>query len=116
MLPVSPSKKGTRLRSVIHTRGPMHLKPTTDNTIVLKSPREIAIMREAAKFVAATIRVLEEAAHPGVTTRDLDQVAASMFKAAVAESTARDYFGYPDHICVSVNDEVVHGIPGPRKL
>ena len=94
----------------------MHLKPTTDNTIVLKSPREIAIMREAGKIVAATIRSLEDRAQPGVTTRDLDEVAASMFKSAGAESTALGYFGYPGHICVSVNDEVVHGIPGPRKL
>ena len=98
------------------SRGPMHLKPTTDNTIVLKSAREIAIMREAGKIVAATIRSLEDRAQPGVTTRDLDQVAARMFKAAGAESTALGYFGYPGHICVSVNDEVVHGIPGPRKL
>jgi methionyl aminopeptidase len=51
-----------------------------------------------------------------MTTRDLDQIAAEMFKAAGAESTALGYFGYPGHICVSVNDEVVHGIPGPRKL
>src|ERR1700716_177358 len=94
----------------------MHLKPTADNTIVLKSPREIAIMREAGKVVAATIRALEDKAHPGVTTHDLDQVAATMFKAADAESTALGYFGYPGHICISVNDEVVHGIPGPRKL
>jgi methionyl aminopeptidase len=94
----------------------MHLKPTTDNTIVLKSPREIAIMREAGKIVAATIRSLEEQATPGISTRDLDQVAANMFKAADAESTALGYFGYPGHICISVNDEVVHGIPGPRKL
>jgi methionyl aminopeptidase len=94
----------------------MHLKPTTDNTIVLKSPREIAIMREAGRIVAATIRALEDRAAPGITTRDLDQVAASMFKAADAQSTSLGYFGYPGHICVSVNDEVVHGIPGPRKL
>ena len=94
----------------------MHMKPTADNTIVLKSPREIAIMREAGSIVAATIRALETHAAPGVTTRDLDQVAADMFKRAGAESTALGYFGYPGHICVSVNDEVVHGIPGPRKL
>jgi methionyl aminopeptidase len=94
----------------------MHLKPTADNTIVLKSPREIAIMREAGKIVAATIRALEDKAQPGVTTHDLDQVAATIFKDAGAESTALGYFGYPGHICVSVNDEVVHGIPGPRKL
>jgi methionyl aminopeptidase len=94
----------------------MHLKPTADNTIVLKSPREIAIMREAGKIVAAVTAELERRAEAGMTTRDLDQIAAQMFKAAGAESTALGYFGYPGHICVSVNDEVVHGIPGPRKL
>src|SRR5919199_5910553 len=94
----------------------MHLKPTADNTIVLKSAREIEIMREAGKVVAATIRALEASAEPGMTTRELDHVAATMFKQAGAESTALGYFGYPGHICVSVNDEVVHGIPGPRKL
>jgi methionyl aminopeptidase len=94
----------------------MHLKPTADSTIVLKSPREIAIMREAGKIVAAVTAELERRAQPGMTTRDLDQIAAQMFQAAGAESTALGYFGYPGHICVSVNDEVVHGIPGPRKL
>ena len=58
----------------------MHLKPTADNTIVLKSPREIAIMREAGQIVAQTIRALEEQAQPGMTTRDLDQIAASTVK------------------------------------
>src|SRR5207248_3158890 len=94
----------------------MHLKPNADNTIVLKSPREIAIMRESGKLVAAVIRALEERTQAGMTTRDLDQIAADMFKTAGAESTALGYYGYPGHICVSVNDEVVHGIPGPRKL
>jgi methionyl aminopeptidase len=94
----------------------MHLKPTADNTIVLKSPREIAIMREAGRIVAAVACELERRAEVGMTTRDLDEIAAKLFKAAGAESTALGYFGYPGHICVSVNDEVVHGIPGPRKL
>ena len=94
----------------------MHLKPTADNTIVLKSSREIEIMRDAGRIVANTIRALEERAEAGMTTRDLDQIAAHMFREAGAESTALGYFGYPGHICVSVNDEVVHGIPGPRKL
>ena len=94
----------------------MHLKPTADNTIVLKSPREIAIMREAGQVVAEVIRALEERTEPGMTTRDLDEIAARMFRDAGAESTALGYFGYPGHICVSVNDEVVHGIPGSRKL
>jgi methionyl aminopeptidase len=94
----------------------MNLKPNADNTIVLKSHREIAIMREAGVIVADVIRSLAEQAEAGMTTKDLDQIAARMFKDAGAESTALGYFGYPGHICVSVNDEVVHGIPGPRKL
>src|ERR671932_1695850 len=94
----------------------MNLKPSADNTIVLKSRREIAIMREAGVIVAAVIRALAEQAEPGMTTKDLDQIAARMFKNAGAESTALGYFGYPGHICVSVNEEVVHGIPGSRKL
>src|SRR5262249_3707369 len=94
----------------------MHLRPNADNTIVLKSPREIAIMRESGRLVASVIRALEDKTQAGMTTRDLDQIAADMFKAAGAESTALGYFGYPGHICVSVNEEVVHGIPGPRKL
>jgi methionyl aminopeptidase len=58
----------------------MHLKPTADNTIVLKSAREIAIMREAGKIVSAVVTALEQQATPGMTTRDLDQIAARMFK------------------------------------
>src|SRR5215212_4120263 len=116
MLPVKPNRNATVVWSVKNTRAPMHLKPTADNTIKLKAPREIAIMREAGKIVAATIRELETNAQAGMTTRDLDQIAARIFKETGAESTALNYFGYPGHICVSVNDEVVHGIPGPRKL
>src|SRR5918998_4325841 len=117
MLPVKPRRKATPRFPVVYIQPrPMHLRPTADNTIVLKSPREIEIMREAGKMVAAVTSALEEQAEPGMTTRDLDQIAAQMFKDAGAESTALGYFGYPGHICVSVNDEVVHGIPGPRKL
>jgi methionyl aminopeptidase len=94
----------------------MQMKPTADNTIVLKSSREIAIMREAGQVVATTIRALEDSAAAGMTTLELDEVAARMFREVGAESTALGYYGYPGHICISVNDEVVHGIPGPRKF
>lgn len=100
------------------------LAPTVDNTILLKSPHEIAIMREAGKLIAAVIEELRWSVAPGMTTRDLDEIAARRFREAGAESTAlgygadrrRKYSGYPGSICVSVNEEVVHGIPGPRKL
>src|ERR687885_1902905 len=64
----------------------MNLKPSADNTIVLKSRREIAIMREAGVIVAAVIRALAEQAEPGMTTKDLDQIAAR-YRGYVADST-----------------------------
>lgn len=73
-------------------------------------------MREAGRIVAITVEELRRAARPGITTKELDRVAEKSFKRFGAESTAFGYFGFPGHICVSVNDEVVHGIPGPRKL
>lgn len=94
----------------------MNLKPNADNVITLKSPREIEIMREAGQIVAAVIRAIVRQAEAGMTTRDLDAIAGRMFEEAGAASTALGYFGYPGQICVSVNQEVVHGIPGPRRL
>jgi methionyl aminopeptidase len=94
----------------------MALKPISDNTIHLKSAREIEIMREAGQVVAQTCLEIKRVAEPGMTTRDLDRVAAQSFKRLGAKSTALGYHGYPGHICVSVNEEVVHGIPGSRKL
>jgi len=94
----------------------MALKPVTDNTIHLKSPHEVEIMREAGRIVARAVEELERAAQPGVTTKDLDRVAASTFAQYGATSTSLGYFGFPGHICVSVNEQVVHGIPGPRRL
>src|SRR5688572_1234020 len=117
MLPVRPRRNATRYRPLLYIqRLRMHLRPTADNTIVLKSPREIGIMREAGAVVASVTRALEQQAEAGMTTRDLDEIAARMFKELGAESTALGYYGYPGHICVSVNDEVVHGIPGQRKI
>ena len=94
----------------------MNLKPNPDNTIILKSAHEIGIMRESGQVVAGVVKALTEQTVEGMTTRDLNEIAARMFKQVGAESTSLNYFGYPGHICVSVNDEVVHGIPGPRKL
>ena len=94
----------------------MALKPVTDNTIHLKSPHEVEIMREAGRIVARTVEELKRAAQPGVTTKDLDRVAARTFAQYGATSTSLGYFGFPGHICVSVNEQVVHGIPGPRRL
>ena len=94
----------------------MPLKPITDNTIYLKSPREIEIMREAGRIVALTVQEIKTATEPGMTTKDVDRIAAQIFKRFGVKSTALGYFDFPGHICVSVNEEVVHGIPGGRRL
>jgi methionyl aminopeptidase len=94
----------------------MALKPISDNTIHLKSRQELEIMREAGRIVAWTCLELKRAAEPGMTTKDLDRIAAQEFKRHGVQSTALGYRGYPGHICVSVNEEVVHAIPGRRRL
>jgi methionyl aminopeptidase len=94
----------------------MKLKPVADHTITLKSPHELKKMRESGRIVARTVREVIAAMRPGMTTRDLDLIAARSFRRQGARSTALGYFGYPGHICVSVNSQVVHGIPGPLKL
>jgi methionyl aminopeptidase len=94
----------------------MALKPVADNRIHLKSPYELEIMREAGKIVAATVQELKRAAAPGMTTKDLDRIAVQTFKRYGARTAIPPEYRYPGNICVSVNDEVVHGIPGPRRL
>jgi methionyl aminopeptidase len=94
----------------------MKLKPITDQTIMLKSPAELKIMREAGLVVARTVREVVAAMKPGMTTKELDQIAARSFKRQGAKSTALGYHGFPGNICVSVNSQVVHGIPGPLRI
>lgn len=92
------------------------LSMADDETIVLRSPREIERMREAGKIVALTLQELKKAVKPGVTTKELDDLAGRIFHEHGAVSGSLNYHGYPGQICVSVNEEVVHGIGGPRKL
>ncbi len=84
--------------------------------IIIKSAREIEAMREAG---AVTGLVLEEVAafvRPGITTRQIDEYAAQRIKAAGGKSAFLGYRGYPCHICISVNEEVVHGIASDRSV
>jgi methionyl aminopeptidase len=81
-----------------------------------KSPAEIATMREAGQVVAAAIAATREAVAPGVTTRELDQVAERVIRDAGAVPSFLGYHGFPATLCLSVNDEVVHGIPGSRVI
>jgi methionyl aminopeptidase len=84
--------------------------------VIIKSSQEIAIMREAGRIVAAVIEALNREVRPGVTTRELDDVAVREFKKRGAVASFKGYRGYPSSICTSVNEEVVHGIPGARVL
>jgi methionyl aminopeptidase len=94
----------------------MRLKPISDQTIILKSPAELRIMREAGLVVARTVRELIAAMKPGMSTKDLDDIAIASFARQNAVSTAYKYppggtNPFPGRVCVSVNDEIVHGIP-----
>jgi methionyl aminopeptidase len=73
-------------------------------------------MREAGRVTARALRAVGEAVVPGVTTRELDDVAVAVLKAAGAKPAFLDYQGYPATICASRNSEIVHGIPGKTKL
>lgn len=83
---------------------------------MLKSPREIQIMREAGRIVARVHVALRDAIHPGITTWDIDQAALIAMQKYGATSAFLNYNGYPAHVCVSVNNELVHGIPNKRRI
>ena len=82
--------------------------------IVLKSKEEIALMREAGRVVAQVLEMLKEEIKPGVVGKRLDDVVRREFARRGVTPTFLDYHGYPARVCVSVNDEVVHGIPNSR--
>ncbi len=84
--------------------------------INIKSPREIEIMRRGGKITSKTLAMLMAAAKPGVTTGELDALADESIRSMGGVPTFIGYHGYPSAICASVNDEVVHGMPGDRVL
>lgn len=84
--------------------------------IELKTPDQVRVMRRAGLVVASTLDAVRAAARPGLTTADLDAVAARVIADAGATPSFLGYEGYPATICVSVSEEVIHGIPGTRVL
>src|SRR5512136_1167723 len=84
--------------------------------IIVKTPEEMERMRPSCRMAAAVLDRVAKTVGPGVTTKELDDFAAREMKSLGGESAFFGYRGYPGHICVSVNDEVVHGIPGNRKI
>jgi methionyl aminopeptidase len=84
--------------------------------ILLKSSQEIARMEVANRIVAEILESLREKVRPGVETRELDEMAEELCHKNQVQPAFKGYRGYPRSVCISVNDEIVHGIPGPRKL
>lgn len=82
----------------------------------LKTVSEIAKMRRAGKVVGTSLELVRQAVRPGVTTAELDAVAAKYITGEGCIPSFLNYCGYPAVLCASVNNEVVHGIPGGRKL
>jgi methionyl aminopeptidase len=87
-----------------------------DRRVEIKTPDQIALMRKAGIVVAETLELLRDAVAPGVTTLELDSIAEEHIRTRGATPNFLGYHGFPATICTSVNDEVVHGIPGPRVL
>lgn len=81
-----------------------------------KTGHEIEMMARAGEALEAVVEVLKEAVRPGIRTADLDRLADQRIRKAGARPGFLGYNGFPKSICVSVNDEAVHGIPGPREL
>jgi methionyl aminopeptidase len=84
--------------------------------IEIKSPREIEIMRESAKIVATVLKEISELVKPGMTTADLDAHAEKRIREMGATPSFKGYHGFTGSICSSINNEVVHGIPSPKKV
>lgn len=85
-------------------------------SITLKSPREIDLMRAASRIVANALVELRSAVEPGITTKELDRVAERSIRAAGGDPAFPYVNHFPGSVCTSINNEVVHGIPGKRRL
>ena len=101
-----------------------NLKPETASNsaspysggITIKSPMELDAMRRAGAIVGAVLALLKKSVEPGITTKELDSIAQKEIIRRGAKATFNGYRGFPANICTSVNEEIVHGIPGKREL
>lgn len=82
----------------------------------VKTPQEIVAMRTSGKLLATVLATLVQALNPGMTTKDLSEIAMRELRSTGGKPTFLGYFGFPDVLCVSLNDEVVHGIPSPKRI
>ena len=84
--------------------------------ITIRNDEEIKLLRKAGEIVGETHHYLEKFIKPGITTKQLDKLAYDFIISKGATPSCLGYEGFPATLCISINDEVVHGIPGPRKL
>lgn len=85
-------------------------------SVSIKSAREIELMRESCRLLAQVHKALGEMVRPGISTLDIDKAGEKMIREMGCVPNFKDYNGYPASICVSVNDEVVHGIPSRHRI
>ncbi|MGL6175301.1 MAG: type I methionyl aminopeptidase [Cellulosilyticaceae bacterium] len=84
--------------------------------IPIKSDEEIKLMQEAAQILIEAHELVEQHVKPGITTKELDDIAEKYIRSKHAKPSFKGYCGYPGSACISINEEVVHGIPGSRKI
>ena len=84
--------------------------------IVLKTTRELSLMKEACRISAGALRVAGEAVRPGISTAEIDRIAYEYIKSQGAEPNFLNLYGFPATACISVNDEVIHGIPSKKRI
>jgi len=83
---------------------------------VLKSPEEIEVMRQAGQIVRACLNRIQQELQPGITGEDIDELAEATIRDLGGKPSFKGYGGYPATVCISVNDEVAHGIPNTRRF
>ena len=84
--------------------------------IVLKTTRELSLMKEACRISAGALRVAGEAVKPGISTWEIDQIAYEYIKSQGAEPNFLHLYGFPATACISINDEIIHGIPSKERI
>lgn len=82
--------------------------------VIIKSPREIALMKEAGKVVSLVFKKLEQEIHPGMTTLDIDTIVENTMLENDCTPSEKGYYGYPASACVSINETLLHGIPSNK--
>lgn len=84
--------------------------------IIIKNDNEVSLMRKAGKIVGETLLLLENEIKPGITTAELDKIAEEFITKHGAKPSFKGLYGFPSSLCISVNEQVIHGIPGEYML